>query len=55
MKSLMGKTKEILNKLLRINNDRVEYYPRSSAKTNDLNLNPSELAQQGIRSTISGW
>ena len=52
----MGKAREILNKLLSINNDRVEYHLRFSEKKNELNLKQLGLAQQqGIRFTISGW
>ncbi len=38
MKSRIGKAAEVLNKLLRINNDRIEYYKIASAKTAELNL-----------------
>ncbi len=38
MKPTTGKTEEVLNKLLRINNDRVDYYQKASKKTDELNL-----------------
>ena len=38
MKSKIEKAAEVLNGLLRINNDRAEYYQRASGKTGELNL-----------------
>jgi len=38
MKSQIGKAEEVLNGLLRINNDRVEYYQKASEKTREFNL-----------------
>ena len=38
MKSGIGKTAEVLNKLLRINNDRVEDYQKAAEKTSELDL-----------------
>src|SRR5882724_13426556 len=38
MKSKIAKAAEVLNKLLRINNDRAEYYKKASGKTGELNL-----------------
>ena len=38
IKSGIGKPAEILNNLLRINNDRVEYYQRATEKTHELSL-----------------
>jgi len=34
----LEKAAEVLNKLLRINNDRIEYYKIASGKTAELNL-----------------
>ena len=38
MKSQIRKAAEVLNGLLRVNNDRVEYYQKASEKTRELNL-----------------